>query len=194
MISLHMLVLNEEELLRPLIKHVRPYVAEMIVMIDDRTTDKSEEIAEALGARTYRYPLNHDFSAIRNMGLATVTQPWVFQVDADEWPEESLLKWFHLFLSSPMREQVDCVSVLRENLIDGQRIGCRTYEWQHRLFRAHMRFVNRIHETVVPPEGRRTFAPRGAKLLHHKTSARQAIANERYMEWPEQRAIVGENK
>jgi hypothetical protein len=117
----------------------------------------------------------------------------VFQVDADEWPEDSLLKWIHLFLSSDMANQVDCVSVLRENWIDGQPIGCNTYEWQHRLFRSHMRFVNRIHETVVPPEGRRTFAPRGAKLLHHKTSARQELANKRYMEWPEQRAIVGED-
>jgi hypothetical protein len=40
LISLHMLVLDEEELLPPLIEHVRPYVAEMIVMVDDRTTDR----------------------------------------------------------------------------------------------------------------------------------------------------------
>ena len=189
-ISLHMLILNEAELLPKLLEYLKPHVAETVIVVDDKTTDKSEEIAQSYGARTYRRALNHDFAAVRNFGLGQVTQPWVFQVDADEWPQEDLLRWFPIFLNSEFAKETDVVSVCRENLIDGQRIGCNTYEWQHRLFRSHMRFVGRIHEFVIPPAGRRTLAPRGHLLLHHKASARQERANKWYMEWPEQRAIV----
>jgi glycosyltransferase involved in cell wall biosynthesis len=191
MIGLHMLVLNEEVLLPKLLRHLKPHVLEMVIVIDDRTTDRSEEIASLHGAKTFRVALNHDFAAARNFGLERMQMPWVLQVDADEWPTDELLQWLPAFLKADFSKNCDCVSFVRENLIDGKRIGCGTYEWQHRFFRKHLRFVGRIHETVGPPKGRHTLAPRGCRILHHKTGARQEEANQRYMEWPEQRAIVG---
>jgi glycosyltransferase involved in cell wall biosynthesis len=190
MIGLHMLVWNEEVLLPRLLNYIKPHVAEMVIIVDDRTVDRTGHIARSYGATALPYTLNHDFAAARNYGLAQMIQPWVLQVDADEWPEEGLLKWFHQFLVSERASRVDCISVWRENWIDGQPIGEQTYEWQHRLFRRQMRFVGRIHETIVPQEARRAYAPKEYKLLHHKTSKRQEMRNRQYMEWPEQREIV----
>ena len=194
MISLHMIVRDEAELLPKLLAHIKPFVEEMVIIVDDRTTDGSGRIAITHGARALPYTLNHDFGAMRNYGLEQVTQPWVLQIDADEWPITELLRWCGEFVRSDASRDVDCVSVYRQNFVDGNGIGERTYEWQHRLFRSHRRFVGRIHETVVPQKGRHVMAPKGLLLLHHKTQERQNRANEQYMEWEEQRKLVGGNE
>jgi len=56
---------------------------ERLVILDERTIDRSAEIAEESGARLVRQPFR-SFPAQRNFALGRVTTPWILFVDADE--------------------------------------------------------------------------------------------------------------
>ncbi len=187
MIALHMLVKNEEALLPRLLEQVKPYVAEMVIVVDASSTDGTEAIARAHGAKVIIRELDHDFAAARNAGLELVTEPWVLWLDADELLSPELQTWLKRFVD------VDCdgIAIRRQNLIDNRPIGSHTYEWHVRLFRKHLRCQGRIHERIVVGKDRMKAAPKECMIFHHKTQARQDMRNEQYMEWPEQRAIVG---
>jgi len=161
-----------------------------MVIVDTGSVDRTVEVAMRFTPAVYKVELNHDFSAARNYGLGKNTQPWVLWLDADELPNQGLCQFIRDFCAvRPVG--VEAVSIVRHNLVGGQEIGDRTWERHVRLFRNHFRFTGRIHERlnlngVVPLE-----APPFCIIQHHKTYSRQAAQNERYMEWEEQRAIVG---
>ena len=189
MIALHMLVRDEETLLPTLLEQVKPYVSEMVIVVDDRTTDRTEQIAKAYGAQVYRYRLDHDFAKARNYGLGMVSAPWVLWLDADELLSPELAEWLVRFLKGPQPD-CDAIAIRRQNLIDNQPIGMHTLEWHVRLFRKHLRCQGRIHERIVVSKERLKVAPGQCQIFHHKTHERQEMRNKQYMEWPEQRAIV----
>jgi glycosyltransferase involved in cell wall biosynthesis len=63
--------------------------ADIRVVFDDVSTDRTAEIAEAKGARVLRHALRN-FAAQRDAALAAVEAPWILFVDADERVTPSL--------------------------------------------------------------------------------------------------------
>lgn len=185
-IGLHLLVKDEEALLRPFFREVRPFVQQMVVVVDDRTTDKSAEIAKEFGAEVYPHTLDLDFAGARNFGLEKITTPWVLWLDADERLSPELQSWLAWFEPG----DYDAVAIHRQNFIDNKPIGDHTNEWHVRLFRSHLRVEGRLHERIVVPKDRQKAVPAICMIWHHKTQERQERQNVAYMEWPEQRAIV----
>jgi len=55
-----------------------------LVVIDDYSTDETEDIAKAHNARVVRYALKGDFARQRNRGLSEAKGDWILFVDADE--------------------------------------------------------------------------------------------------------------
>lgn len=82
MISAIVLTKNEEENIEKCLKTL--LWSDEIIVIDDNSSDKTEKIAEKLGAKVFKRALNRDFSAQRNFGLEKATHKWVLFVDADE--------------------------------------------------------------------------------------------------------------
>lgn len=82
-ISLCMIVKNEEENIERALLSVRPVVHEMIV-VDTGSTDRTKDIAAALGAKVYDFPWTDDFSAARNFSLSKASCSWILILDADE--------------------------------------------------------------------------------------------------------------
>jgi glycosyltransferase involved in cell wall biosynthesis len=72
---------NEEAQLAECLERLR--FADEIVVVLDRCTDRSEEIATRFGARIVKgaWPVEGDR---RNAGLDACAGPWIFEVDADE--------------------------------------------------------------------------------------------------------------
>src|SRR5436190_20775512 len=73
---------DEAENLRELLPTLR-WADEVIVLVDDATTDGSEDVAAKLADRVERHRFA-SFPAFRNTALELARCPWIFFVDADE--------------------------------------------------------------------------------------------------------------
>jgi glycosyltransferase involved in cell wall biosynthesis len=80
---------NRAELLRRAIASVRaqrPAAPAEIVVVDDASRDDTAAVAEELGARVIRHPVNRGESAARNTAMAAASHDWVAVLDSDdEW-------------------------------------------------------------------------------------------------------------
>ena len=83
-LSLCMIVRNEERNLGRCLDSVRNLGAELIV-VDTGSTDATPKIASAYGARVIRFDFTRaDFAAARNCALERASGRWVVALDADE--------------------------------------------------------------------------------------------------------------
>ena len=83
LLSLCMIVKNEERTLARAIESVKALADEMIV-VDTGSADGTKEIAAALGAKVFDFPWTDDFSSARNFSLSKATGDWILVIDADE--------------------------------------------------------------------------------------------------------------
>lgn len=60
------------------------FFCDEVIVIDDNSEDRTEEIAKSLKAKVIKHSLGNDFSAQRNFGLEKAKSEWVLFVDADE--------------------------------------------------------------------------------------------------------------
>ncbi|MDO8660115.1 MAG: glycosyltransferase family 2 protein [Candidatus Parcubacteria bacterium] len=88
MISTVILTKNEEKNIAKCLESVK--WCDEIVIIDDKSTDKTIEIAKKYKAAVYANNLKGDFSAQRNFGLSKVKNEWVLFVDSDEIISDAL--------------------------------------------------------------------------------------------------------
>lgn len=82
MISCIILAQNEEKNLKECLNSVK--WCDEVIIIDDYSTDKTEEIAKNFNARIYKNHLNNDFANQRNFGLDKAKGDWVLFLDSDE--------------------------------------------------------------------------------------------------------------
>ena len=80
---------NEEERLPSCLAHVA--FADEIIVLCDKCTDRTEEIAKAAGAKTLSGNWTMEGER-RNFALSHVSGDWVLEVDADEHVSEELAK------------------------------------------------------------------------------------------------------
>ena len=83
LISLCMIVKNEEKNLPRCLDSVKGVVDEMII-VDTGSSDKTKEIALSYGAKVYDFEWINDFAAARNYGIDRANGQWIFVIDADE--------------------------------------------------------------------------------------------------------------
>jgi len=83
LLSLAMIVKNEEATLAHCLESVKPLVDEMVIL-DTGSTDKTVEIAMGFGALVHNFQWRDDFSAARNESLKHCRGDWVLILDADE--------------------------------------------------------------------------------------------------------------
>jgi len=72
---------NEEEMIRDAIESVS--FADKIVVVDNNSTDSTEEIAKKNGAQVLHID-SQDFSELRSYPLKKITTDYIFYLDADE--------------------------------------------------------------------------------------------------------------
>ncbi|MBM4145212.1 MAG: glycosyltransferase [Nitrospira sp.] len=78
-----MIVKNEEADIERALLSVKPVVDEMIV-VDTGSSDRTKDIAKALGAKVYDFAWTENFSEARNFSLSKASGRWVLILDADE--------------------------------------------------------------------------------------------------------------
>lgn len=140
-------------------------LADEIVIVDSRSTDRTVEVATAAGARV----VSHDFTgfgAAKQRALELASGAWVLSVDADERVTPALADEIRSVLSA--EPPVNGYLVRRDVFFLGKRLrfGGMGNDWVLRLFRrAGARFsLSPVHEHVEVP-GR--TGRLGAALEHH---------------------------
>lgn len=180
--SLHLLVKDEIALLPRLLEYVSPWMDEIIV-VDTGSTDGTLEVARQYTDRVFQVHLDHNFSVARNFGLSKAKREWIFHLDADEWPTETLLNWLVRFVGDRKSTQYEGVAIRRHNTVGGENIGDMTYEYHIRFFRRMYRFEGRVHERINAADRHVIRAPRMAIIEHFKSAARQERQNKFYEAW-----------
>lgn len=144
-LSLAMIVKDEERCLKRCLDSVRDLVAE-IVIVDTGSIDRTIEICRSYGAKVYSYPWNNNFAAARNFGLNKVKGDWILWLDADE---EVVREGREQLSDSSLFEDYDALSVPLINFY-GEQVNYDDFVQiaQPRIFRNHQgfQFENKIHE------------------------------------------------
>ncbi|WP_165000463.1 tetratricopeptide repeat-containing glycosyltransferase family 2 protein [Anaerophilus nitritogenes] len=83
LLSLCMIVKNEEKNIRRCLKSVEDIVDEMII-VDTGSTDDTIKIAKEYGAKVFDFPWNDNFSDARNFSLQKAKGDWILIMDADD--------------------------------------------------------------------------------------------------------------
>ena len=139
-LSAALIVRDEERFLDGCLRSLDGHVDEVVV-VDTGSTDGSMEIARTHGVVLAERPWDDDFSAARNTALDLATGDWILYIDADE----------RFSVQGDLRRVLDD-PVAVAALVRFRNRQCLTRYWETRLFRNRpdIRFIGRIHETMVP--------------------------------------------
>lgn len=157
MVSVLILTLNEEQNLPRCLESVK--WCEDIVVLDSFSTDRTVEIAKAVGARVIQRKFDN-WAAHQNWALENITfkHPWVYYSDADEVVTKELRDELLDVANNPSDPNV-AYRLRYKNFFMGQWIRrCGIYPaWILRLFRPDkVRWERLVNPTPIVngPEGR----------------------------------------
>lgn len=108
--------------------------ADEIVVVDSGSTDRTQAIAESMGARFVTHPMGDDgFAGQRNFALTQTTADWVFYLDADERIEAAAAEEIRRIVSEDLPA---AYRVERKNIVFGQlmRHGGHRPDFVYRLY------------------------------------------------------------
>jgi len=148
LLSLCMIVKNEERTLGDCLRSVGGVVDEMVI-VDTGSTDATVAVAESFGASVSSFPWNGSFADARNASLARATCAFVLYLDADERLEQRDRDRLRELVRHPRSDVYELTIV--SPMTEGRRLS-KSVSDQPRLFRrdARFEFRYRIHETVLP--------------------------------------------
>jgi hypothetical protein len=194
-------IIEIENLLTFLLKNKRQQ-DEIVILFDIVNGSSSVEeylransINDDYGFKWYPYPFNGHFADLKNYLSSWCTGDYIFQIDADELPNETLIEMLPDLLSRNTNCEV--LLVPRVNTVDGltqdhiQQWGWSVnesgwvnwpdYQWRIYKNSKDIKWVNKVHEKL---HGFKTWSliPEMEKLAlyHHKTIKRQEKQNNFY--------------
>lgn len=153
LITLSMIVKNEEKMLPECLNSVKELVDE-IVIVDTGSNDRTKEIAKQFKAKIFDFPWIDDFSAARNEALKHSNGEWILYLDADERIKKTDFKRLRQMLkeADPNLGGIVCTLESDHSALDGSSELHRG--GYPRLFRnlgfPKIRFIGRVHEQISP--------------------------------------------
>lgn len=153
MISVCIIMKNEEKNIEECLKRIQPFGFE-IVVVDTGSTDKSKEIALKYTDRVFDFKWIDDFSAARNFAAEKAQNEFIFALDCDEFAEEINLKEMEELIEKN-KDSILCP--LRINLLEKNGESLREYERISRIYSKKIyHYEGRIHEQTVRIDGKRS--------------------------------------
>ncbi|MEI7811857.1 MAG: glycosyltransferase [Ignavibacteria bacterium] len=161
-LTLSMIVKNEEKYLRDCLESVKDIVDE-IVLVDTGSTDKTIEIAREYNAKIFHFVWINDFSAARNYALSKSTGKWILYLDADERLSKDSIGELRTIIKSNGKDACFC-SV---NSTDPEKPNKMFYT---RLFRNNhkIKFKGNVHEQIIESLKKENYKIRnsGIEIIH----------------------------
>ena len=150
-----------------------------IIVIDNKSEDRTGEIAGKMGAKAYEYS-SDDFSDMRNMGMRKATGEWILYVDVDERVTKKLALCIKSQIASAEDNNVSAYKIQRKNFYFGN------HEWPYiehkeRLFKKDKLdgWHGKLHEG---PRIRGNIGMLEGYLLHYTHRDLKSMV-EKTMEW-----------
>lgn len=181
-VTLCMIVKNEERRLQACLDSARDVIGELIV-VDTGSTDATPEIAARNGAEVIKCDFAFvDFAAARNHGIARATGRWILVLDADETLHPASLPLVRAFACG--NENAGYYLARRNYVWDSDNF---TTDYAVRLFpnRPDYRYHGRVHETVdssILRAGGRLLKS-GIQIDHYCSDKPDAEARRRKHHW-----------
>jgi len=158
-ISLAMIVKNEEKYLGRCLKSAAALVDE-IVVVDTGSTDRTIEIAMEHGAKIFHFKWCDDFSAARNYAIEQVSGDWVLVLDADEYFVDDQSDLIRNFVKAS-NDRIGLIRIISRFVEYGHTFeGIRSIP---RLLPRGVMYKGRIHEQPTPPM---VMVETGLSVLH----------------------------
>jgi len=166
MISVSMIVKNEEECLEGCLESVKDL--DEIVILDTGSTDKTCKIARKYTDRVYEneYKWNDDFAEARNLSKSKCTKDWILTIDADERLEIGGIEKIRKALNANPKNSVDFHIVSSDGKMS---------HYQPRLYKnaESIYWKGAIHNYLNIAEGNR----KDIKIIYGHSSSHKADPN-----------------
>lgn len=193
---------NEGEQLRSLLTLLSRYITgNEIVVLDDYSDDEVtlnvlKDYESVNGIKISKHHLNKDYGSHKNFGTSQCSGKYIFQIDADELPNEILLENLRDLIESNLNCEMfwvprvnNFIGVTPEDIKNyGWRVNEKGYimwpDYQSRIYKnkPHIKWERKLHETIVGfKEFTRIPAMEELSLYHTKTIEKQRKDNSRYM-------------
>ena len=191
--------LSEIKRLIPFLLQTKQPDDEVVVLFD--STNGSDEVKDYLmnasergEFKWYDYPFDGHFGNMKNHLTSLCSGDYIFQIDADEIPNESLMLNIHAILEE---NDVDVVLVPRVNTVEGltdehiQKWGWSVdengwvnfpdYQWRLYKNKKSIQWQNKVHETLIGFDTISNLPSIEELALYHpKTIDRQVKQNNYY--------------
>lgn len=168
-ISACVIVKNEEKNLPIWLANMQQLADELIV-VDTGSTDNSQAIAAAGGAKVYDFCWCNDFAAAKNYALEQARGEWIVFLDADEYFAQETIRQLPQVLKQCTKDK--SIAMIWCRLInidcdDNNRIIDTML--QARVFRNDpaIRFTGKIHERLMNTKGDKKMIVRDNLVIFH---------------------------
>jgi len=145
-ISAVIIAKNEETMIEDAIRSLK--FADNIIVIDNKSTDKTAEIAQKLGAKVYSSEIN-DFAKLRDFAKTKVKTTYILYIDADERVSTDLATEIKKVVKQNS-EDIACYRLSRQNYYLGNN-PWPYIEKLERMFRTNKlkKWSGKLHETAI---------------------------------------------
>jgi glycosyltransferase involved in cell wall biosynthesis len=169
-LSLCMTVANEALTLERAVESVAPFVDEIIIGVDGKSSDETAQIARRLATRYFEYMEDSppNFPRMRNRAMELVETDWAIVLDGHEWIEHAEL------IRAALETTAWSIEVQTLFEPDEQRIPGLSFPFP-RIHRRHVRFAGApAHEEISTPWERRDSRLE-IKVWHERKPGRAAV-------------------
>jgi len=149
-LSVCILALNEARHIEKTLKSVHKLTAEIIVIVDDLTTDETEKIALRYTKKVNKCPHDDNFHINKQLAIEKAVKPWILWLDADEEISSELADEIRSQISGSKSQANKAYFIPRKNYIFKKWIRYAGWYPDHqlRLFRkGRLNFKSRrVHD------------------------------------------------
>ncbi|MCE5220764.1 MAG: glycosyltransferase [Clostridium sp.] len=153
MLTLCMILKNEEESLENCLSKVANFVDEIIV-VDTGSNDNTKIIASEFTDKIYDFKWCNDFSKARNFAISKSSNDWILILDADEFITDFSRDSLYGFINNSLNQN-KVGRIQRINIMEDSNETKKYVERVNRLFNKHyFHYQGIIHEQIVALNGK----------------------------------------
>ncbi|WP_394870748.1 glycosyltransferase [Clostridium butyricum] len=152
MLSLCMIVKNEDQNIKSCLSKVVDFVDEIII-VDTGSTDNTKNIASEFTKKVYDFKWCNDFSKARNFAISKAANDWILVLDADEFVTNFFRDNVNKFIKNSLNKK-KVGRVQRINIMEDPNGNKKYIERVNRLFnRNYFNYEGIIHEQITDLNG-----------------------------------------